>query len=69
MINKIYLVEIIDLDIKKKLEEEFIITNKIEEANILITRNIKVNKEFIDKAKNSLLTLIFLVIKILASSI
>lgn len=52
MINKIYLVEIIDLDIKKKLEKEFIITNKIEEANILITRNIKVNKEFIDKAKN-----------------
>ena len=51
MINKIYLVEIIDLDIKKKLEEEFVITNKIEEANILITRNIKVNKEFIDKAK------------------
>ena len=51
MINKIYLVEIIDSDIKKMLEREFILTNKIEEANILITRNIKVNKEFIDKAQ------------------
>lgn len=52
MKNKIYLIEIIDEDIKKKLEEEFIITNDIEEASILITRNIKVNKEFIDKARN-----------------
>jgi len=51
MKNKIYLIEIIDEDIKKKLEEEFIITSNIEDADILITRNIKVNKEFIDKGK------------------
>lgn len=52
MKNKIYLVEIIDENIKRKLEEEFIITNDIALADILITRNIRVNKEFIDKAKN-----------------
>lgn len=52
MKNKIYLIEIIDEDIKNKLEEEFILTDKIEDADILITRNIKVNKDFIDKGKN-----------------
>ena len=52
MKNKIYLVEEIDIDIKAILEKEFIITNRLDEANILITRNLHVNKEFIDKAKN-----------------
>ena len=52
MKNKIYLVEKIDSDILALLEKEFIITNKLEEANILITRNLYVNKDFIDRAIN-----------------
>lgn len=47
---KFYLVEIIDDDVLKKLNQEFIFTSKLEEADIVITRNLKIDKEFIDKA-------------------
>ena len=48
---KIYLVELIDIDVLNKLKEKFTITNVLEESDIVITRNLKVDKRFIDKAK------------------
>ena len=48
---KIYLVENIDSDCLNELKKNHEITNIIEESDIVITRNLNINKEFIDKAK------------------
>ena len=49
---KIYLIEEIDLDTLNKLKKDFIITNKLEEADIVISRNLYIDKNFIDRALN-----------------
>ena len=47
---KIYLVELIDKHYLNELKKNHEIVDKIEEAEIVITRNLKIDKEFIDKA-------------------
>lgn len=48
---KIYLVENIDSDCLNELKKNHEITNIVEESDIVITRNLNINKEFINKAK------------------
>ncbi|MCR5113951.1 MAG: hypothetical protein K6A63_08450 [Acholeplasmatales bacterium] len=49
---KIYLVEYINSDVYKLLKEKYEFTDKIEECDIVISRNLIIDKTFIDKAKN-----------------
>ena len=49
---KIYLIEYINDDVYKLIKEKYEITNKIEECDIVISRNLIVDKNFIDKAIN-----------------
>lgn len=49
---KVYLIEKIDEEALKKIEKEFEITNVLSEADIVISRNLKMDKAFIDEAKN-----------------
>lgn len=49
---KIYLVEYINSDVYKLLKEKYEFTDKIEECDIVISRNLIIDKAFIDKAIN-----------------
>lgn len=48
----LYLIELIDPIVLAKLEKEFKVVNQIEDADIVITRNLRIDKSFIDKASN-----------------
>jgi lactate dehydrogenase-like 2-hydroxyacid dehydrogenase len=49
---KIYLVEYVDLSFVLNLKQNHEIVDNISDADIVITRNLKIDKSFIDQAKN-----------------
>ena len=49
---KIYLVEYVDLSFVLNLKQNHEIVDNISDADIVITRNLKIDKSFIDQAKS-----------------